>query len=185
MQDALRTFRKVSLQLEHSGPSHPLLRTVHSTHTHTRKHTHRHFVKVDQPLRSATLLSSCARRWRDAGSLKRVQKNLLRDGGSLSHSGLSKKKRKGKKKRKKICVLVGAGRKGSAESRCICVRLTDPPSTVPLEARVVTHTCQLCPRSIFFYGGERDPSNDPVIYFPPVTAHTCSMSSAMFQHISV
>lgn len=25
----------------------------------------------------------------------------------------------------------------------------DPPSTVPLEARVVTHSCQLCPRSIF------------------------------------
>lgn len=33
----------------------------------------------------------------------------------------------------------------------------DPPPTVPLEARVVTHTCQLCPRSSLWHweGSER------------------------------
>lgn len=40
-------------------------------------------------------------------------------------------------------------------------------------------------KKYFFYGGERDPNNDPVIYSPPVTAHMCSMLSAIFQHISI
>lgn len=54
----------------HCSSSTPAPRSAPENCSH---HTHRHFVKVDQPLRSATLLSSCARRWRDAGSLKKVQ----------------------------------------------------------------------------------------------------------------
>ena len=179
MQDALRTFRKVSLQLEHSGPS---LRSweLFTSHTQTLCEGGPAAPLRDAPLQLRAAMARCRQ-------VEEGPTNLLRE-GALSQSVVFPKKQKKKKKRTKICLLVGAGRKGSAESRCICVRLTDPPSTVPLEARVVTHTCQLCPRSIFFfffYGGERDPNNDPVIYSPPVTAHMCSMLSAIFQHISI
>lgn len=49
---------------------------------------------------------------------------------------------------KKKNLPVCAGWKSSAGA--VYLRVSDdPPSSVPLEARVVTHTCQLCPRSIF------------------------------------
>lgn len=87
----------------HCSSSTPAPRSAPENCSH---HTHRHFVKVDQPLRSATLLSSCARRWRDAGSLKKVQQICSEKGLFVTQRSFQKKQTI--KKRTKICLLVGA-----------------------------------------------------------------------------
>lgn len=83
----------------HCSSSTPAPRSAPENCSH---HTHRHFVKVDQPLRSATLLSSCARRWRDAGRLKKVQQICSEKGLFLNQWSFQKNKKKKRKERKYV-----------------------------------------------------------------------------------
>ena len=101
MQDALRTFRKVSLQLEHSGPSHPLLRTVHSTHTHTQTHTQTlceggpAAPLRDAPLQLRAAMARC--RLVEEGPKKSAQRRGL----FVTQRSFKKKKKREKKKERK------------------------------------------------------------------------------------
>lgn len=171
MQDALRTFRKVSLQLEHSGPS---LRSweLFTSHTQTLCEGGPAAPLRDAPLQLRAAMARCR-------LVEEGPTNLLRK-GALCHTAVFPKKTNNKKKNENMSSSW-CGRKGSAESRCICVRLTDPPSAVPLEARVVTHTCQLCPRSIFFMEVRGIPIMTRLSTLPR-SLHTCAVCYRLFSN---